>query len=231
MHRAQEGLAVNMRRAARTALTAPLLVAGGVLFLTLGTANVFAASSTGASASATAHSSTAANVPQSSSKPHKHERVECTPGRVAEKHGQCAVVFTDPKTKSEPSPVGQRVCFSVSPADAGSVGTGAGDCAHVGTNHKALGTFTASGNYCGKAVITATEGKEKQSHHTTITIVCTKKDATTTAAIIPAGSPLPPASGGWLLGAIGVAAAVVTGYALRTRRWFAPRRLAAGQSA
>ena len=218
---------MNMRRAARTALTAPLLVVGGVLFLTLGSANVFAASSTNAAA----NSSAAANVPQSSSRPHKHERVECTPGRVAEKHGQCAVVFTDPKTKGEPSPVGQTVCFSVSPAEAGNVGTGAGHCALVGTNHKALGTFTASGAYCGTAVITAVEGKEKQSHHTTITIVCTKKDATTTAAIIPAGAPLPPASGGWLLGAMGAGAAVVTGYALRTRRWFAPRRLAAAQSA
>ena len=216
---------MNMRRAARTALMAPLMVAGGVLFLTVGTANVFAASSTSAS--------TAVNLPQSSSKPHKHEHVDCSPGRVSEKHGQCSVVFTDPKTKGEPNPQGQKVCFSVSPAKAGKVGTGDGSCALVGKNNKAFGTFTASGNYCGKAVITATEGKEKSSHHTTITIVCKDKDqeATTTAAIIPAGSPPPPASGGWLLGAAGVGAALVTAYAVRTRRWLAPRRFAAAQSA
>ncbi len=109
--------------------------------------------------------------------------------------------------------------------------TGHDHCATVGEDHKAVGTFEASATFCGKAVITAIEGKETQSHHTTV-IVCKdhEHDATTTAAMIPAGSPLPPASGGWLL-ALGVGAALVSGYALRTRRWFAPRRLAAGQSA
>jgi hypothetical protein len=213
---------VNIRRAARTALLGPLVVAGGVFVLMLGTANVFAAPSTGPAATA--------NTPQSSSKPHKHERVECSPAKVAENHGQCAVTFVDPATKGE-HPVGQKVCFTVDPSNAGNVGTGAGSCAHVGSNDKAFGTFTASGKYCGKPVITATEGKEKTSHHTTITIVCKKTDATTTAAILPAGSPTPPAGGGWLLGLMGVGVALVTGYSLRTGRWFAPRRLAAGQPA
>ncbi len=72
---------------------------------------------------------------------------------------------------------------------------------------------------------------ESQSHHTTITIVCKHSDATTTAAVLPAGSPGPPAAGWWLLGGIGIAAAAVAGYALRTRRWFIPRRLAADTSA
>ena len=214
---------MNMSSAARRALVAPLLVAGGVLVLAMGNANVLAASPKAASA----------NLPQSSSRPHKHERVECDPGRVAEKHGDCAVTFVDPKTEGEPSPVGQQVCFSVSPSNAGSVGTGAGHCTHVGNNHKAFGTFTASGDYCGKAVITAEEsGPHEQAHHTTITIVCTKKeDATTTAAFLPAGGPSTPTTGGWLLGAMGVCAATVTAYALRTRRRAAPGRRAAGQSA
>jgi hypothetical protein len=205
-------------------------VVGGVL--TLGSVNVLAASAPVSSNTAT-HVS-AANVPQSSSKPHKHERVECSPGRVAEKHGQCDVTFSDPKTKGEPNPVGQKVCFSVSPADAGQVGTGADACARIGKNDKASDTFTASGAYCGKAVITAKEtGEHEQAHHTTIKIVCPgkDKDATTTAAIVPVGSPLPPGSGGWLVGAMGVGAALVAGYALRPRRWIARRRLAARQSA
>ena len=217
-----------MIRAVRTALLAPLMVAGGVLVTTLGSSNVFAASSTTTST----HLTASAAIPQTSSRPHKHERVQCSPGHVAEKHGQCAVTFFDPKTKGEPSPIGRKVCFSVSPSDAGHVGTGADACAYVGKNYKALGTFTASGNYCGKAVITAVEGKEKLSHHTTITIVCGKTtDATTTAAVLPAGSPLPPAGGAWLLGVMGVGAALITGYALRPRRWLSRGRLAASQSA
>jgi hypothetical protein len=222
---AQEGLAVNMRRATRTALFGPLVVVGGVFALTMGSTTAFAASS------ASSQASTAANLPQSSSRPHKHEHVDCDPGHVSKNHGQCKVVFSDPKTKGEPNSVGQKVCFSVSPANAGSVGTGTGNCTTVGNNHKALGTFTASGNVCGRVVITATEGKEKQSHHTTVTIPCDKHDSTTTAALLPTGSPQPPATGGWLLGALGVGVALVTGYAIRTRRWFDPWRLAAGQSA
>ena len=213
-----------MMRVTRTALLAPVLVAGGFLTLTLGSVNVFAASS-----ASTSHVTAVAAVPQTSSRPHKHERVDCDPGHVAANHGQCGVVFVDPKTKGEPNSVGQKVCFTVSPKTAGEVGTGADHCAIVGNNHKALGTFTASGSFCGRATITATEGKEKVSHHTVITIVC-KKTATTTAAIVPAGSSLPPA-GGWLLGVMGVLAAIVTGYAVRTRRWFSPGRLAANQSA
>jgi hypothetical protein len=219
---------VNMRRATRTALLGPLVVAGGIFALTVGSINAFAASST--AVSTTTHASATANQPQSSSRPHKHEHVDCDPGHVS-KNGDCQVVFSDPKTTGEPSPVGQSVCFSVSPANAGSVETGADHCATVGNNHKAVGTFVASGSFCGKAVITATEGKEKQSHHTTVTIVCKNESATTTAAMIPAGSPAPPAGGGWLLGVLGVGVALVTGYALRTRRWFAPGRLAADQSA
>ena len=252
---------MNMRRATRTALLGPLVVAGGVFALTVGSTNAFAASST--SVSASTHASTTATLPQndghncdpghiatadehccdpghiatadehcpgSSSRPHKHEHVDCDPGHVT-KNGDCQVVFSDPKTKGEPSPVGQQVCFTVTPVGAGSVETGHNHCATVGVNHKAVGTFNAGHNFCGEAVITATEGKEKQSHHTTV-IVCKnhEHDATTTAAIIPAGSPLPPA-GGWLLGALGVGVALVTGYALRTRRWFVPGRLTAGQSA
>ncbi len=126
--------------------------------------------------------------------------------------------------------MGQKVCFSVSPSKAGEVATGANHCAIVGSDHKALGTFRASGKYCGKAVITATEANEKESHHTTITIVC-KPSATTTAAMVPAGSPQHPATGGLVLGAMGVGAALVTTFALLNRRRYAPRRLKAGQPA
>ena len=121
--------------------------------------------------------------------------------------------------------------FSVTPHNAGAVGTGSGHCAVIGNNDKAFGTFTASGKVCGKVKIWATERDPKageQSHHTTITITC--KTATTTAALIPAGSPFPPA-GIALLGVMGVSAALVTGYAIRTRRWVFPRRLAANPSA
>jgi hypothetical protein len=221
---------VNVRRVARTALAAPLFVTGGVLVLTLGSANVFAASSTGTSANAATRSSAASNLPQPSSRRHDHDTVECSPGSVPKKHGQCAVTFADPGAGDNNS-VGQKVCFSVSPDDAGKVGTGAGHCAFVKSDDEALGSFTTSGRYCGTASIIATESAEhNQTRHTTITIIC-PPGATTTSAVIPAGGPLPPAGGGWLLGAIGVGVALVAAYAVRTRRWFAPRRLAAGQSA
>ncbi len=76
-------------------------------------------------------------------------------------------------------------------------------------------------------MITATEPNEanEQTHHTTITIRCAT--ATTTAAFLPAGGGSPV---GWILGALGVGLALVAGIAVRTRRWFAPRRHAASQS-
>jgi hypothetical protein len=167
-------------------------------------------------------------TPVTSSRPHEHERVECSPGTVAQKHGQCAVTFVDRTTKE--NAVGQKVCFSVSPMTAGSIQTGAGACAFINKNHKAIGTFTTSGTYCGKATITATEVNEasEQAHHTTITIRCAVS-ATTTAAVVPGAGPSSPA--GWILGALGVGLALVAAYAVRTRRWFAPRRHAASQSA
>lgn len=218
---------MNMRRVARTALATPLLMTGGILVLTLGSANVFAASS-GTSVNSTTHSSAASSIPQTSSKKHDHDNVECSPGHVPEKHGQCAVTFAD---KGASDGVGQEVCFTVSPTSAGSVGTGAGNCAFVKGNDKALGTFATSGTYCGKALIIATEPAENnQTHHTTITIVCPHV-VSTTRALIAAGTPVQPSGGGWLLGAMGVGVALVTAFALRTRRSFARRRLAAGPSA
>lgn len=219
---------MNLRRVARAALVGPVTIIGGMLVLTLGSANVFAATSTGTSASAATHAPATANAPISSSKPHEHENVECTPGKVAEKNGQCQVVFTDVKTKGEPNPRGQRVCFSVSPSKAGKVQTGGGKCAVTNSAGKAFGTFMTSGTYCGKAVITATEPAENgQTHHTTVTIAC--KSATTTAFTIAGvpvgGSP----AGGWVLGLLGAGAALATAVALRIR--FAPRRLTARQSA
>jgi hypothetical protein len=186
------------------------MVAGGLLTVTLGSTPVFAASST----------------PQSSSRAHDHDRLDCDPGRVA-KHGKCSVVFTDKETKREEHPKGQTVCFSVKPADAGSVTGDSANCSTVNKKGKAFGTFTASGEVCGKVTIWATEKAEDgQTRHTTVRIKCKDKDATTTAALIPASSPFPPA-GGSLLGAMGVGMALVTGYAIRTRRWFSPWRLAA----
>ena len=218
---------MNLHGVARTALAGPLMVVGAVLFLTLGSTNVFAAG-----ASTASHSSAVVNTPVTSSKPHRHERVECSPGRIAENHGQCAATFFDAKTKGEPNPQGQQVCFSVSPAKAGNISTGQGTCARIGSNDEAYAVFKTSGNYCGSAIISAIEPAEhEQAHHTTETIVCPKKtDATTTAAMLPAGSPFPPA-GGWLLGAVGVGLALVTAFAVWTRRSFAPRRHSASQSA
>src|ERR1035441_1865201 len=106
-----------MIRMARTALLAPILVAGGFLTLTLGSVNVFAAS-----AGTTTHVASVAEIPQTASRPHKHERVDCSPGHIS-KNGQCAATFIDPKTKGEPNPVGQRVCFSVITKGAGSIST------------------------------------------------------------------------------------------------------------
>ena len=220
---------MNLRRAARAALVGPVMITGGMLVLTLGSANVLAASSTSGSANSATHSHAAANKPISSSKPHEHENVVCKPGKVAEKNGQCQVVFTEVKSKDEPNVGGQQVCFSVSPMNAGKVQTGNGNCAVTSSAGKAFGTFMTSGTYCGKAVITATETAEnEQTHHTTVTITC-KKDATTTAFAI-AGVPLGGSpAGGWILGLLGAGVAIATAIALRIR--FAPRRLAARQSA
>lgn len=218
-----------MRRAARSALVAPLIVVSGVLFTAFGSVTVLAA---GPSAAATTKAPAAVvATPETSSKPHKHAYVECHPAKVSENHGQCAVKFVDEPTKSMPSPVGETVCFGVSPRKAGAVGTGNGNCAKVSKKYTALGTFTASGNYCGIAVIVASIGPRGQwSRHTDVTITCKKKAATETAAYLPAGSPFPPA-GGWLIAAMGVAVALLTASALRLRRLSVPRRLGARQPA
>ena len=206
---------MTIRRAARRALAIPVMIGGAVLVLTLGTANVFAASS---------------STPQTSSGPHEHEFVVCSPNPIAA--GQpCTITFTDLIRKGEPfSP--QKVCFNVNPTAAGTVSA----CTHeakVGSNGIATGTFTSSANFCGNpnnnsAIITAIEPKENnQKHHTTVTIACSVT-TTNTSAVIPAGTTAPPGIG-WLLAGIGLGAALVAVYALRIRRWFAPRRLAAGQ--
>ena len=217
-----------MMRVARTALLAPIIAAGGFLTLTVGSLNVFAASS-----ATPTHVTAAAAIPQTSSKPHKHEHVDCSPEHVAQEHGTCTVVFFDKQTKGEPNPTGQKVCFSVTPKNAGEVGSGHTHCAYIGAHNRATDTFTASGKVCGRVTITATEKgeNETQAHHTVIRIVCIDKHATTTAAMLPAGSPLPPSGGSWLLGAMGVSAALGSGFAMRNRRWFSPGRLAANQSA
>jgi hypothetical protein len=203
----------------RTVLAVPLLIGGGILVLTFGTVNAFAASPT----------------PQSSSKPHEHEFVVCSPNPV-HAGSTCTITFTDSITKNEPFQP-KKVCFSVSPKTAGTISTGTGKCTHEtksGSNGIATGTFTASANFCGNpnnnsAIITATEPSENnQQHHTTVMISCSL-GATNASALIPAGNSSPPAVG-WLLGAIGLGAALVAVYALRIRRWFAPRRLAASHS-
>src|SRR5580704_4791329 len=103
---------MDMRRMARTALAAPLLVGGGMLVLSFGTANVFAASST-------THANAPENTPQSSSKKHEHDTLVCSPATVSA-NGTCGLTFTDPTSNGENS-VGQKVCFSVSPSTAGTV--------------------------------------------------------------------------------------------------------------
>ena len=218
---------MNLRRAARAALVGPVMVTGGLLVLTLGSANVLAASSTSGSSNSATHSRATQTKPISSSKRHEHENVECHPGKVAMKNGQCQVTFTEVKSKDEPNVGGQQVCFTV-PSKDGNVQTGNGNCAVTNSAGKAFGTFMTSGTYCGKAVITATETAEnEQAHHTTVTITC--KDASTTAftttGVPSRGSPF----GGWVLGLLGVGAALAAAIALRIR--FAPRRLAVRQSA
>jgi hypothetical protein len=212
---------VNMRRVARTALAAPLLIGGGMLALTVGTATVFAASSA---------------TPQSSSKPHEHEFVTCSPDPIDA--GQpCTITFTDPITKAEPFTKHHKVCFSVKPSpSAGTVSTTTGTCTletKVGTNGIATGTYSSSPNFCGPgpqtATIYATEPSEhNQKHHTTVTVLCETGTAPTSAFIASAGSSSPP-SALWLLGALGLGAALVAVYAMRIRRWLAPRRVAARQ--
>ncbi|HXC76388.1 MAG TPA: hypothetical protein VNU19_04995 [Candidatus Acidoferrum sp.] len=211
---------MDMRRIGRTVLAVPLLLGGGILVLTSGTPNVFAASPT----------------PQTSSKPHEHEFVVCSPNPVLA-GSTCTITFTDSVTKNEPFHP-KKVCFSVSPSAAGTVSASSGKCTHEaksGSNGIATGMFTSSANFCGNpkdnsAVITATEPSEdNQKHHTTVIISCSTIGAANASALIPAGHSSPPAIG-WLLGAIGLGAALVAVYALRIRRWFAPRRLAASQS-
>ena len=212
---------MDMRRMARTALAAPLLIGGGVLVLSFGTANVFAASSA-------THANAPANTPQTSSKKHEHDNVVCSPGTVPEDRGSCGVTFTDPTSNGE-HVVGQKVCFSVDPSSAGSVaGTFSATCSKVTISGTATGTFTASGTYCGLAKITAKEpGEDGQKKHTTITILC-PGTGSTTSFLVPAGSPSPPT--GLLLGAGGLGVALMAGFAVWTRRLLAPRRLAASQS-
>ena len=155
---------MKMRRAARKALAVPLMIGGAVLFLTIGTANVFAASS---------------SVPVTSSGPHEHEFVVCSPNPIAA--GQpCTITFTDAIHKGEPfKPT--KVCFTVNPTTAGTITTGTGTCTHEtlsGSNGIATGTFTSSANFCGNphnnsAIITSIEPNEhNQKHHTTVTIAC-----------------------------------------------------------
>ena len=205
---------MKIRRAARRALAIPLMIGGSVLVLTMGTVSVFAASS---------------STPKTSSGPHEHEFVVCSPNPIDA--GQpCTITFTDAIKKDEPF-TPHKVCFNVNPNSAGTVSP----CTHetqVGSNGIATGTFTSSANFCrnphnNTAIVTAIEPKENnQKHHTTVTILCS---FTTTGAVVPAGNSAPPAIA-WLLGAIGLGAALVAGYVLRIRRWLAPRRRAAGQS-
>jgi hypothetical protein len=207
-----------MRRVARAALAAPLLIGGGMLALTVGTATVFAASAT----------------PQSSSKPHEHEFVVCNPSPIDA--GQpCTITFTDPITKAEKF-TPHKVCFSVSPSpQAGTVSTTTGTCTHetkVGTNGIATGTYLSSANFCGPGPQTATiyaiePSEHNQKHHTMVTVVC-DSGAPASAFIAAAGSSSPP-SAVWLLGAVGLGAALVAVYVMRVRRWLAPRRVAARQ--
>src|ERR1700676_3202829 len=142
---------MDMRRMARTALAAPLLIGGGMLVLNFGTAHVFAASSA-------THANAPANTPKPSSKPHEHDTLVCSPASVPE-GGTCGLTFTDPTSNGEHS-VGQKVCFSVKPSTAGTVaGTFNATCSKVTSpSDTAVATFTATRTSCGiVATITAKE--------------------------------------------------------------------------
>jgi hypothetical protein len=200
------------------------MIGGGIVVLAFGTGTVFAGSSA-------THASATVKTPVTSSKPHEHENVVCSPASISAGES-CTVTFTDIKNSDEKHPAGQKVCFSVSPTKPTLAGTVSPSCSLVmlvGTMYQASATFSSNPNFCGSAIIYATEKSESnQRHHTTETITCGTGTVTNTSFTVPAGSPSPPA-GGWLLGAMGMGAALVTSYALRRR--FAARRLAASQSA
>ncbi len=192
---------MNMRRAARTALVAPLMIGGAAVVLAFGTGTVFAASSA-------AHASATVNTPRTSSGPHEHENVVCTNATIVA-GGTCTVTFTDIKTSDEKHPKG-NVCFSVSPTAAGTATPFTPPCSNitlVGGMYIATSMFNSNPNFCptfpsATATIYATEKAENnQRHHFTETINCVGT-GTTTSFTVPA-SPSPPV-GGWLLGAMGV---------------------------
>ena len=118
---------MNMRRAARSALAVPLMIGGGAFVLAFGTGNVLAAPP--------------ASHPQTSSRPHPHENVVCSPATISA-GSSCTVTFTDIQTKDEPHPAGQTVCFSVSPTTA--VATTPSWCARTSRGATIRGSSSAS---------------------------------------------------------------------------------------
>ena len=206
---------MKMRRAARKALAVPLMIGGAVLFLTIGTANVFAASS---------------SVPVTSSGPHEHEYVVCSPNPIAA--GQpCTITFTDAIHKGEPfSP--HKVCFSVNPTSAGTVSA----CTHETQVrlerhrdrdvHLERQLLRQPAQQLGDHHRHRAQRKQPEAPHHGHD--CSAPLPRTQVPSFQRAHSSPPGIG-WLLAGIGLGAALVAVYALRIRRWLAPRRLAARQ--
>jgi hypothetical protein len=181
---------------------------------------VSAAASTSQPASSSSSGATTSTSakPASSSKKHPHDRITCSPSHVSQ-HGQCQAEFID---KNDPhGAYGQRVCFSVSPSNAGNIQTGSGHCATINHDNRAYAEFRASGKVCGWVTLKAQEtGEKEQAHHTMVFIYC-KKEATNEAALVPAGSPSSPAGGLITLMGMGLIAGV--GYKVwRSIAWSVP---------
>ena len=206
---------MKMRRAARKALAVPLMIGGAVLFLTIGTANVFAASS---------------SVPVTSSGPHEHEFVVCSPNPI-EAGQPCTITFTDAIHKGEPFKPAQGVLQRQSDLGwnafrrARTRRRSARTASRLARSPR-VPTSAATRTTTRRSSPPSSLSENNQKHHTTVTIACST--TTNTSAVIPAGTSSPPGIG-WLLAGIGLGAALVAVYALRIRRWFAPRRLAARQ--
>jgi hypothetical protein len=158
-----------------------------------------------------------------------HEHLNCKPGSVDSAGGQCTLTFSD-KDKNDIAKAGQQICFSVSPANAGTVvgdGTipGSGNCSTTDSKGNATATFTADPSGCSgtKDDDATVDGQETSPEttgeaSTTVQIKCPKPapkskpapNSTNSAAHLALGtsSTTGGSTGGTMLG-LGILAAVL----------------------
>jgi hypothetical protein len=147
-----------------------LLAASGLLFdgsaVAAPSGAIFTSSSTPANNFA---STSAANKPTTnSSRSHDEDEVECSPAKIKTPRGHCELHFEEEEPHGKESDAAQQVCFSVQPANAGTVSP-----ACVTKQGQGKIEFTRNPSFCGKVRITATEPAENnQQVHTTVTISC-----------------------------------------------------------